>query len=185
MEVNIYIGFETLKMKCNQYGICEQVAFKNASTLVFSKSGWRAAVFGRVQENCRGLPSDRIFPSPEKFVRGSLTSSFTINHIFVVNAMTLLYCTKFGSSYISYLLYIIIVWLMWSTLIIIHINMTFTLVEVHPDFCAHWLDVCTSWNKRCSVMMPTYCECKVTKHWVSIKQIIQTRILSEYYNCMH
>src|ERR1700738_720627 len=50
-EVNIYIGFETLKMKCTQYGICGQVGFKNASTLVFSKSGGRAAVFGRAQKN--------------------------------------------------------------------------------------------------------------------------------------
>src|ERR1700737_2020045 len=51
MKVNIYIGFETLKMKCTQYGICGQVAFKNATTIVFSKSGRRAAVFGRVQKN--------------------------------------------------------------------------------------------------------------------------------------
>src|ERR1700738_1338291 len=28
MKVNIYIGFETLKMKCTQYGICGQVALK-------------------------------------------------------------------------------------------------------------------------------------------------------------
>ena len=62
MEVNIYIGFETLKMKCTQYGICGQVAFKNASTLVFSKSGGRATIFGRVQEKGRGLPPDKIFP---------------------------------------------------------------------------------------------------------------------------
>src|ERR1700738_1030297 len=51
MKVNIYIGFETLKMKCTQYGICEQVAFKYASIIVFLKSGGRAAVFGRVQKN--------------------------------------------------------------------------------------------------------------------------------------
>ena len=61
-EVNIYIGFETLKMKCTQYEICGQVAFKNASTLVFSNSGGRAAVFGRTQKKCRGLSPDRIFP---------------------------------------------------------------------------------------------------------------------------
>src|SRR5450631_1750901 len=48
MEVNIYIGFETLKMKCTQYGICGQVTFKNASTIVFSKSGRRTAIFGQV-----------------------------------------------------------------------------------------------------------------------------------------
>ena len=28
MEVHIYIGFETLEVKCTQYGICSQVAFK-------------------------------------------------------------------------------------------------------------------------------------------------------------
>src|ERR1700738_3562495 len=73
MEVNIYIGFETLKMKCTQYGICGQVAFKNASTLVFSKSGGRAAVFGRAQKKCWGLPPDRI--PPRKVRGGYLTSS--------------------------------------------------------------------------------------------------------------
>ena len=30
MEVNIYIGFWTLKVKCTQHGICGEVAFKNA-----------------------------------------------------------------------------------------------------------------------------------------------------------
>ena len=51
MKVNIYIEFETLKMMCTQYGICGQVAFKNASTIVFSKSGGWPVVFGRVQKN--------------------------------------------------------------------------------------------------------------------------------------
>ena len=38
MEVNIYyIGFWTLEMKCTQYGICEEVAFKNARAMVFLK----------------------------------------------------------------------------------------------------------------------------------------------------
>ena len=74
MEVNIYIAFETLKMKCTQYGICGQVAFKNASTLVFSKSGGRATVFGRVQKKCRGLPPDRIFPR-EKLVGAGISSA--------------------------------------------------------------------------------------------------------------
>src|ERR1700737_3644089 len=62
MEVNIYIGFETLKMKCTQYGICGQVAFKNASTLVFSKSGGR-------RKNVGGCPLTKYSP-PEKFVGG-------------------------------------------------------------------------------------------------------------------
>jgi hypothetical protein len=31
--VHIYIGFETLKVKCTQYEICSQAAFKNATTI--------------------------------------------------------------------------------------------------------------------------------------------------------
>jgi hypothetical protein len=38
--VHIYIGFETLKVKCTQYGICSQATFKNARTMFFF-------VFGR------------------------------------------------------------------------------------------------------------------------------------------
>ena len=36
---HIYIGFWTLKVKCTQCGICGWVAFKNARTMIFSKSG--------------------------------------------------------------------------------------------------------------------------------------------------
>ena len=50
MEVNIYVGFETLKMKCTQYGICGLVAFKNARTIIFSKSDGQTVIFGRVQK---------------------------------------------------------------------------------------------------------------------------------------
>jgi hypothetical protein len=39
VEVHIYIGFETLKVKCTQYGICSQTTFKNARVIFF--------VFGR------------------------------------------------------------------------------------------------------------------------------------------
>ena len=38
MEVNMYIGFWTLKMKCTHYGLYEQTAFKQGQ-LYFSKSG--------------------------------------------------------------------------------------------------------------------------------------------------
>ena len=37
MEVNIYIDFWTLEMKCTQYKICEEVSFKNA--MVFLEVG--------------------------------------------------------------------------------------------------------------------------------------------------
>ena len=48
MEVYIYIGIWTLKVKCTQYGICGKVAFKNARAMVFSKSNGWATIFGRV-----------------------------------------------------------------------------------------------------------------------------------------
>jgi hypothetical protein len=34
-SAHIYIGFETLKVKCTQYGICSQAAFKNARANFF------------------------------------------------------------------------------------------------------------------------------------------------------
>jgi hypothetical protein len=37
-----------LKMKCTQYGICSQAAFKNARAIFFCFQMGRAAVFGRV-----------------------------------------------------------------------------------------------------------------------------------------
>jgi hypothetical protein len=85
MEVNIYIGFGTLKVKCTQYGICVQVAFKNARGRIFSEPGGRAAdsgrvqeisgpVFGRVPKMVGALPLTEYAP-PEKFVGGYLTSS--------------------------------------------------------------------------------------------------------------
>ena len=39
MEVNIYIGFWIMEVKCTEYEVCEEVAFKNARAIVFSKSG--------------------------------------------------------------------------------------------------------------------------------------------------
>jgi hypothetical protein len=37
MEMNIYIGFWTLKMKCTQYGLYGQAAFKNAKIILDSE----------------------------------------------------------------------------------------------------------------------------------------------------
>ena len=39
MKVNVYIGFWTGEMKCTQYGICGEVAFKNARAMVFLEAG--------------------------------------------------------------------------------------------------------------------------------------------------
>jgi hypothetical protein len=43
--VHIYIGFETLKVKCTQYGICSQAAFKNARAMFFLLSGGAGSYF--------------------------------------------------------------------------------------------------------------------------------------------
>ena len=37
MEMNIYIGFWTLKMKCTQYGLYGQAAFKNLHAIFILK----------------------------------------------------------------------------------------------------------------------------------------------------
>ena len=39
--MHTYIGFETVNVKCTQYGICSQAAFKNARAMFF------LFVFGR------------------------------------------------------------------------------------------------------------------------------------------
>ena len=47
-STHIYIGYETLKVKCTQYVICSQAAFKNARAKFFYFRAGRTAVFGRV-----------------------------------------------------------------------------------------------------------------------------------------
>ena len=51
MEVNIYIGFWTLKMKCTQYAICGEVAFKNVRAMIFWKSDGAGRSFRTGPEN--------------------------------------------------------------------------------------------------------------------------------------
>ena len=51
MEVNIYTKFWTLEMKCTQYGICGEVVFKNARTMVFLKVGGTGKRFWVGPEN--------------------------------------------------------------------------------------------------------------------------------------
>jgi hypothetical protein len=41
-NAHIYIGLETLKVKCTQYGICSQAAFKNTRAIFFF--GFRAGL---------------------------------------------------------------------------------------------------------------------------------------------
>ena len=83
MEVDIlYVGFQSLKMKCTQHGICNLVAFKNARALVFSKSGGAGINVIWNPENVNfflgggggGLPLP-VSTSHEKLVGGGLTST--------------------------------------------------------------------------------------------------------------
>jgi hypothetical protein len=53
MEMSIYIGCGTLKMKCTQYETCGQVFFRNAKTMVFqNRAGGQQflIVYGRVHK---------------------------------------------------------------------------------------------------------------------------------------
>ena len=50
MEVNIYIGLWTLKMKCTQFGLYRQATFKNVRAILFSEVGQN------MQECCGGCP---------------------------------------------------------------------------------------------------------------------------------
>ena len=43
--MHIYIGFEILKVKCTQYGIWSQAAFKNARAMFLSKLGGAGSNF--------------------------------------------------------------------------------------------------------------------------------------------
>ena len=72
MEVNIYIGFWTLKAKCTQYGICSQVAFKNARAM-FCFQSWagRTIIFSWVQK-IPGRATPARIRHPPKFVGGCL-----------------------------------------------------------------------------------------------------------------
>ena len=45
IEVNMYIGFWTLKMKCTQYGFHEESTFKNAKAVLFLKLGGAGGSF--------------------------------------------------------------------------------------------------------------------------------------------
>jgi hypothetical protein len=72
--VHIYIEFETLKVKCTQYGICSQVAFKNARAMFFSKLGGAGSNFRADSKKIAGgLPPPRS-DIPRSSWGGALTS---------------------------------------------------------------------------------------------------------------
>ena len=69
MEVNIYIEIWTLKVKCAQYRICSQAAFKNARAMFLSKLGGVGSSFrlgSKISQD--GCP--RLDLTPPKVCRG-------------------------------------------------------------------------------------------------------------------
>jgi hypothetical protein len=80
MQVNIYIGFWTLKVKCIQYGICEEVVIKNARAMVFSKSSGAGGNFQSGPENLDffvGQLPLAASTSPERLVGVRILSAIT------------------------------------------------------------------------------------------------------------
>jgi len=80
VEVHIYIGFETWKVKCTQYGICSQAAFKNARAMFSSKlcgAGscfWSGSKKFRAGENIsrEGCPHPDLTPLKVRGGRGDV-----------------------------------------------------------------------------------------------------------------
>ena len=70
-SAHIYIGFETLKAKCTQYGTCSQAAFKNARAMFFFVFGWDGQLFSHGFEKipsggknfAKGLPLPAVTPT--------------------------------------------------------------------------------------------------------------------------
>jgi hypothetical protein len=61
--VHIYIGFETLKVKCTQYGICSQVVFNYARAMFFSFSGGASNCFrAGAKISLEGCPCPNLTP---------------------------------------------------------------------------------------------------------------------------
>ena len=69
MKVNIYIGFWTLEMKCTQYGICGEVAFKNARAMIFLKVGRGGQRFSggskKFRSLCGAVVPNKLFLPPK------------------------------------------------------------------------------------------------------------------------
>jgi hypothetical protein len=85
MKVNIYMGFWTLEMKYTQYGICGEVAFKNASVMVFlevKRDGQR--FLGGSKKSrllCGELPLT-YYSSPEWLIGDRMSSSWPLCGVF-------------------------------------------------------------------------------------------------------
>jgi hypothetical protein len=69
--ITVYIGFWTLKVKCTHYGICSQVAFKNARAMFFSKLGG-AGNSSRSGSKFSGRAALARIWHPRKFIGGYL-----------------------------------------------------------------------------------------------------------------
>ena len=73
-----YVLFWILKVKCTQYGICGEVAFKNARAMIFSKSGEAGKVFRSGPKNLNFFVGQLPLPvstSPKKLVGGKILSA--------------------------------------------------------------------------------------------------------------
>ena len=73
-HIYVYIGFQTLKMKCAQYGICSQAPSKNARAICFSKLGGAGNNFrSGLEISLEGCPN--YVPLPWKVRGGCLMST--------------------------------------------------------------------------------------------------------------
>ena len=76
--MHIYIGIQTLKVKCTQYGICGQNDIQECKGTVFFKVGQGGqqflVMFRKSQKKIEGLPKP-VSDSPYKFIGGTLTSA--------------------------------------------------------------------------------------------------------------
>ena len=75
LEVHIYIGLQTLKVKCTQYGICSQAAFKNVRAMFFLKLGRSGNNFQSGQ-NFHGKVAPPGLDTPPRWKGGSYCDPF-------------------------------------------------------------------------------------------------------------
>ena len=99
MAVHIYIGFWTLKVKCTQYEICSQAAFKNARAIFFSK-------FGGAGNN---FPSGSKF-SQEGYPRPNLTPPIVRRGGLDVRPSSISYLSLMCSIFVIGHLYLSTIW---------------------------------------------------------------------------
>jgi hypothetical protein len=86
VEVHIYIGFKTLKVKCTQYGICSPVAFKNARAMFFLFSSGAGSCFRASLKNSRAgaeISREGCHRSDPKSLKVHGGGDFNVRHYLV------------------------------------------------------------------------------------------------------